>query len=146
MWLAKRFPVLALIGLLGIFAQACGGGGGGGGGPTGPSTTGDLTGSWRGSWSSSSGRGGGSVSATINQSGSSITGSVTVTGSSCFTTGSASGTVSDSTVIIGVAFPGAQQVTFRGTISSDGSSMSGSYSVSGGACSGDSGTWGLTRT
>jgi hypothetical protein len=69
-----------------------------------------------------------------------------VTGSDCFTSGTATGTITGNSVVIGVAFPGGQQVNFSGTVGANGATMSGSFGVSGGLCHGDFGTWSLTKT
>jgi len=47
-------------------------------------------------------------------------------------------------VTIGVAFSGSQQVRFTGAAAPNGGAMSGQYTVVGGPCSGETGTWSLT--
>jgi hypothetical protein len=81
----------------------------------------------------------------ISQSGTSLSGTATVTGSPCFTSGSISGSVSGNNVAFGVLFGGGQQANFSAAVGSGGTSMSGTYSVSGGACSGDTGSFNLTK-
>lgn len=119
---------------------------GGGGGPTAPTepTTINLTGTWQGTWRSVTGQGG-SVTISMTQSGNSLSGTASVTGSPCFTTGSLSGSVSGNTVVFGMAFGGGQQANYNGAVSTSGTSASGTHSVSGGACNGDTGSWNVTK-
>ncbi len=104
-----------------------------------------VTGSWEGNWTSTRGAGG-AVAASMDQSGSSLNGDLELKSSPCFSKGTLTGSVTGTTVLIGTAFGGGQTVNFDGTATEDGSSMSGSYTVSGGACGGDKGTWSMKRT
>lgn len=131
------FAVLAVL----VTNMACGGSKS----PTTPSPSSpNLSGSWRGTWQSARGPSG-SVTASLTHTGSSLTGTASLTGSPCFTSGTVSGTVAGGSVTIGVAFPGSHQVNFTGTADSTGGSMNGQYAVTGGACSGDAGTWSMTK-
>ena len=124
-----------------LFSLAVAGCGGGGVISTPPL---NVAGTWSGTWASSRGSGG-TVQAVISQSGTSLSGTATVTGSPCFTSGSISGSVSGNNVAFGVLFGGGQQANFSAAVGSGGTSMSGTYSVSGGACSGDTGSFNLTK-
>jgi hypothetical protein len=104
----------------------------------------NVSGTWSGTWASSRGSGG-TVQALISQSGASLSGTATVTGSPCFTSGSISGSVFGNNVAFGVLFGEGQQANFSATVGSGGTSMSGTYSVSGGACNGDTGSFNLTK-
>jgi hypothetical protein len=104
-----------------------------------------VTGSWEGNWSSTRGVGG-AVTASMDQSGSSLNGDLELKSSPCFSKGTLTGSVTGTTVLIGTAFGGGQTVDFDGTATEDGKSMSGKYSVKGGLCGGDTGTWSMNRT
>lgn len=110
--------------------------------PSAPSQ--NVSGAWVGTWLSARGTGG-SVTSQLTQTGSLLTGSASVTGSPCNSSGSVSGTISGTSITIGVAFPGSQQANFSGVVNSTATSMSGQYSVAGGLCSGDAGTWNMSR-
>lgn len=132
---ASTIPVLALaVALL----SACGDGD-----PVTPAGAG-ITGNWSGSWASNFGMGG-DIEFAPQQSGTAVTGNATMTGSPCFSGGSVTGTVSGASVAIGVLAGAGQQVDLAGTVAPDGTAMGGNYTVSGGLCDGDSGTWELTR-
>lgn len=105
----------------------------------------ELDGSWRGTWSSSSDRGGGMVSATFTRSETAITGRVTIGGSPCLTSGNITGEVTGSSVTFG-AVQGSDRVNFTGRIT--GGTLSGTYSVptSFSICSGDTGTFTVEKT
>jgi len=103
----------------------------------------DLTGTWSGSWQSVNGIDAGPLSADLAQNGSTVSGSITFGGSPCFSQGTFSGTVSGNSVQ-GAMFAGAVRVDIdaAGTASA----MNGPYSVvSGGACTGDTGTFSLAK-
>lgn len=134
--------VLATFGLFAacVALSGCGGGGGGGGGGA---ATVSAAGSWTGNWFSSNGINSGALTFTLNQTGNSATGSANFTNSSCFSSGAASGTVSGANYS-GNMTAGGINVAYSVTIT--GNALSGTYNViSGGACTGDSGTLSATR-
>jgi len=103
----------------------------------------DVTGSWAGTWLSETGMGG-DVTAVLTQAGADVDGTMTISGSPCFSVGNVSGTVSGNRVSTGAMFSGDTRVNFEGTVVGD--QISGSYdTVRAGACTGDTGTFSLTR-
>jgi hypothetical protein len=62
----------------------------------------------------------------------------------CFSSGPVSGSVSGSSVTIGVTYSNLAQVTFTGTVAPGGGSMGGQYRATS-ACGIDQGTWTLSR-
>jgi len=106
-----------------------------------PATTVDITGTWSGSWASSNGINNGNISAVLTQSGTSVIGTLSITGSPCISNGSVSGTVSGNNVSFGI-ISGSDTVEYNATYTS--TSMSGTYSVTTGACAGDTGTFSLS--
>ena len=102
----------------------------------------DLSGDWSGSWVS--GSVGGDVSATFTQTGGTLTGTVTVGDSPCITEGAITGTVTSSGVTFG-SVSGATSITFVSTEVSE-ESMSGTWTTDGGACTGGSGTFTISRS
>jgi len=135
-----------LVGGMVLFLLGCGGGGNGGGSsPTAPTSsgTGNLTGTYAGTFTSSLGGGSGNIDATLTQSGNRLSGSVQLSGNPrlLFTSGTVSGTVEGTSVVFGVvSTSGVHRVNFQGTVS--GTRISGTYSAS----NGDAGTWSITRT
>lgn len=108
----------------------------------------DLTGTWTGTWSSSNGIDSGNLTANLTQSGTSISGTASayVTGGSVSCGGpnySVSGTVSGNNIIFGVFDRGIESGVYTATFTS--TSMSGTYSVTAGACAGDTGTFSLNK-
>lgn len=104
----------------------------------------DLSGQWRGEYRSFY-AGGGAITGTFSHSGSALTGSVSVTNAEpCFSSGPVSGSVSGSSVTIGVTYSNLAKVTFTGAIAPGGGSMSGQYDATS-ACGVDRGTWKLLR-
>ena len=144
----EKSALVRCLALSTVLSSACGGGGSGSGGGSSPTTpsspTGSLTGSWTGTWTSARGAGG-SMTASLTQSGTSLTGAVSSTGSPCLTTGNVSGTVSGGSVTIGAVFGVSQQVNFTGSVNTAWSNVNGQYSVSGGLCAGDAGTWTISK-
>ena len=103
------------------------------------SSVGDITGSWSGWWTSSTGQSG-SLAANLTSRGSTFSGTATIYNSYCFGNEYATGTLSGSKVTLGVS---SNAIVFIGTLS--GSNISGLYEVYRGACSGDSGSFSLTK-
>ena len=136
--MAKRLVLVLSVCLTVLLISSCGGGGTSSGAVS-------VNGSWSGSWTSSTGDNG-ALSATFTSTGSTFSGPVTIYNSYCFMSLKSSrilfatGTVSGSSVTIGVS---SNAITFVGTVSS--SSISGLYEVYSGACSGDSGTFSLSK-
>jgi len=104
----------------------------------------NLAGRWTGTWSSRTGASGG-VEAVIEQAGRVLGGRATITGSPCFTSGSISGEARGAEAVLGVLFAGNEEARFSGEVVGSRSSLSGRYSVNGGACHGDSGSFSLRR-
>jgi len=103
----------------------------------------NVTGSWTGSWLSTTGMGG-DVAATLTQTGADVEGTMTIDGSPCFSVGNVSGTVSGNRISTGAFFSGDLRVNFDGTVVGEG--ISGCYeAVRAGACTGDTGTFSLDR-
>ncbi len=100
-----------------------------------------ITGNWSGSWVSSS-VGGGSLLVNITQSGSSFSATVSMSGSPCLSSGSLSGTITGNN-IVGAIVSGGNTINFTLTFTS--TSVSGTYSVTAGACAGDTGTISLNK-
>lgn len=107
-----------------------------------PAERGEAHGSWEGTWTSTLLREGGDVNAQFIHSGVTLTGSVSITGSPCLVTGTVDGTVDGADVAFG-AVSGSHGIRFTAQLGQD--TMSGTYSVSAGACAGDSGTFELSR-
>ncbi|MDC1073548.1 hypothetical protein OAR43_10095 [Gammaproteobacteria bacterium] len=99
----------------------------------------DVSGVWSGSWVSSRGQSGG-LSASFTQDAGTFSGSATIGNSVCFGKEFATGKLNGSGVEIGVS---SGAILFNGTVS--GSTISGTYGVSGTGCSGDVGTFVLRR-
>ena len=129
----KRFALVALACLTALLISSCGGGGGTSSGTV------SVSGSWSGSWTSSTGDNG-ALTATFTSTGSTFSGPVTIYNSYCFGYEFATGTVSGSSVTIGVS---SNAIIFVGTVSS--SNISGLYEVYSGACSGNTGTFSLSK-
>jgi hypothetical protein len=130
----KSFFFLALVFLLLILS--CGGGGGNS--SSGGSSTNTLNGSWSGTWQSSKYGNLGAITATFNQSGSSFTGTAVITNSPCFSGGTISGSISGNNISFSAPYG-----NFSGNFTD--SSMSGTYNVTSGACTGDTGTFKLQK-
>jgi hypothetical protein len=108
-----------------------------------------LAGTWQFTYVSST-SGSATVSGTLSQTAGAFSGSVSLTGS-CATTGTISGTVTGSAITGTLTETSPETISVMGTLSSSGSSASGTYTVTSatGACaaaSGDTGTWSGTRT
>jgi len=99
----------------------------------------NVSGSWSGSWQSSRGQSGG-LSGSFNQNAATFSGPVTIGNSYCFGKEFATGTVNGQGIEIGVS---SGYIAFRGSVS--GSTISGTYAVSGTACNGDVGTFVLRK-
>jgi hypothetical protein len=104
-------------------------------------TSSNLTGSWSGNWQSSTGIGG-NLTADLIQNDDVLSGVVSITGSACISSGTVSGIVSNDTVTFGVV-SGFTTVEYTASFISD--AMSGTYSVTSGACAGDTGSFWMIR-
>ena len=102
----------------------------------------DLSGTWQGTWSSS--KKSGTVTFWLVETDNTIAGSMAVT-NACFASGTVSGTVSDNQIDLTILIAGGGQLSFNGTVNSDGNSMTGNVAISGGCSDGDSGSVTLTR-
>ena len=104
----------------------------------------EVTGTWQGSWGSVTGMAG-SLSASLRQTAGLLSGAVSVTGSPCFANGELSGSINGNATSFGGLFGPDQKAKFNATIDAAGNSMTGNYTVAGGACDGDFGSWRLVR-
>lgn len=101
----------------------------------------NLSGDWAGMLTSSRGPSGG-IGAHLTQVGGDVSGSVTpASGIGCRSDGGIFGSVSGLGVVLDAGLEPTGNARFTGTADSKGNSMSGSYTVAGGSCNGDSGTW-----
>lgn len=102
-----------------------------------------VAGEWTGTWRSSSGVGGG-VGVRFDQSGNQASGEITFTGSPCFAGGEIGGTVEGS-LFDGSLRAGSVRVDLSSNVTTN--QMNGTYrTVSGGMCTGDTGTFSVART
>ena len=129
----KKLVSVITILTLSIFLVSCGGGSSSSG------VSVNLTGSWSGSWRSSTGQTG-SLTASFSQSGATFSGPATIYNSNCFGYEYATGTLSGSNVQIGIS---SNAIIFNGSVS--GSTISGTYYVYATACSSDAGTFVLRK-
>jgi hypothetical protein len=112
----------------------------------------DVTGRWGGAFQSNRG-GSGTTVVNLIQSGQTVTGDVTHTSLSgpfisCFP-GTIEATISGNEISGEIRIPltgGGGVTDFEAVIDPSGDAMSGTYSVAGGLCAGDTGTFELTRT
>jgi parallel beta-helix repeat protein len=138
----QRTPCSAIVSIAVGVLLACAASGCGGGGSGSPSAA-SVAGEWNGAWLSANGIDNGAFSLSLNQSGASVGGQASFDGSSCFSGGVFSGSVSGAALHGSVA-DAVVRVTVDASIT--GSAMNGTYSVpSGGACTGDSGTFALSN-
>src|SRR5579863_532969 len=133
--------VLVAVAVCLLSLTVCGGGGG-----NGNSTSSLLTGNWQASLKNSTTNAVKSESGFIIQSGNFLSGNVLLTGSTaCAGVGSAQGQLSGLNVAIAVSQVG-QTVNLMGTASSDGSTMSGNYTILASPCGNSQvGTWTATQ-
>ncbi|XPS87974.1 tetratricopeptide repeat domain protein [Desulfosarcina variabilis str. Montpellier] len=129
--------------LIGGGAAALGGGGGGDDGG-GSSDAPDVAGNWRGTWTDSDGNSG-DIVLSIEQSGTSLTGNAAVNGSECISTGTISGTISDTTLNVTIT-SGTDRASFRAPFSENTSDINGTFDFEAGACAGDTGSFSMTQT
>jgi hypothetical protein len=103
----------------------------------------NITGEWSGTWQSNRGPSG-LLSAALSQTGSTITGTVVFSNSACFlAAGTLFATLNGTAWSGSVAVPGGGSINLNASIGSN--SLTGNYSVvSGGACTGDTGTFSAT--
>ncbi len=104
----------------------------------------DLSGNWSGDWQSSQAGGGGSLAAALTQSDTIVTGTLELSGSPCFSGGTLSGTLTQAQWSTSMWVAGGGRVDLTGSV--DDPVITGSYQVvSGGMCTGDTGTFVLRR-
>jgi len=83
---------------------------------------------------------------TLQQSGSNVSGNFTLSGTPCATAVALSGTLNGTTFTFQLAEGSAQTVNFTGTVATNGTSASGTYTApSGGCTNGDTGNWSATK-
>lgn len=103
----------------------------------------NVSGNWSGLWKSGIGIGGSNLSMNLIQKGSYLNGTILIEGSSCFSAGNIYGTVSGNNIACTI-FSGDLRIDFNGTLVEN--NMNGSYVViNGGVCTGDSGSWKVSR-
>lgn len=138
--IGSSFTTSVLILCLGL--SACSGGGGSN------QQSGqllNLTGYWQANTISNLGYNT-SLSGHVIQSGNQISGTMTVVGSPCATSSALSGTIAGMSVALSL-MEGVQSVSFSGTVSADGNSITGTYQAPAAGCTnGDSGTFTATRS
>jgi len=103
-----------------------------------------LNSSYNGSWASSLASDRGSLTATLRQNGNDVSGKLTFTGSPCFATGNVDGHISGNQVDAEIDFGGGQSADIQGTVNNSGSNIQGNYTIDGGRCDNDRGTFSLT--
>jgi hypothetical protein len=124
--------IITLVIGLGLLALAgCGGDG---------DCEADLSGNWTGTWTAGSGDSGTWTLLFTQDASGNVSGSLTLTGTVCGGGGSITGTVSGCKVKFGVATTSLCQIDYQGTISSDGNTLNGTWTASGGGLT-DTGTW-----
>ncbi len=100
-----------------------------------------IEGNWTGTWTEAGGTSG-TLKLDLRQAGSDVSGSAVMPGSSCLSNATATGKVDGDKVTLD-AVSGSTTFHFTGTVKDN--SMSGSYNAASGACSGQSGTWQVTK-
>ncbi len=101
-------------------------------------------GSWQGQWQSSKYEEAGTFTLSIVIEGGELNGLIDIANSPCAGSGEVAGAVDDRLVTFGSVQAG-NEIQYQGNISTDGKSMSGTYS-DGDACGNDVGTWSARRT
>jgi hypothetical protein len=136
----RRMFTKPAFGLLVLFLSACGGGG-----SQPVNTPLNLTGKWQFTAKSML------VSLTVvgdgslSQIGTHLSGQFSLSGTPCATTAGLEGTLMGTTLNF-LLQEGSQAVSFRGTVTADGRSASGTYSAPSGECTqGDFGSWTATK-
>jgi hypothetical protein len=104
----------------------------------------DITGTWYGSWSSNEPGYSGELYADFTQDDNDFTGEVMLTDSDCFSYGTISGTISGDEMTYSFRV-GSQTLIQKAGTFTDENHVSGTYEVVAGDCTGDEGTWELTR-
>lgn len=103
----------------------------------------DMSGNWSGSWISSNGIDRGTMLMSLMQNGSNLSGTGIIDSSPCFSSGNISGIVSKNNMASAI-LSGSLRIDFNGTMVEN--NMNGSYDViNGGACTGNSGTWKVSK-
>lgn len=132
------FETVAL-GVLLVVLSACGGGGNSSTAPV------NMAGNWQFTGNSTTFGYTFTASGQVNQTKSSISGTLSLSGSPCARTADFSGTLNGTSLSATLNESG-QNVSFTGTVSADGNSLSGTYAApSGGCTNGDTGTWSGSR-
>jgi hypothetical protein len=104
----------------------------------------NITGTWDGTWSSTSVVAGGNVTVSFTLTGNSVTGNGSLTGSPCFAQGAFGGTLSGTQLVVQAVGAGGS-IDFSATVDATGDNLFGDYVVIGGACAGDRGRWSAMR-
>lgn len=103
----------------------------------------DVSGNWSGLWRSGNGVAKGNLSMSLAQNESGLSGTVIIIDSPCFSAGNITGMVIKNNITSAI-FSGGLRIDFNGTLVDN--NMDGSYVViNGGACTGDSGTWKVSK-
>jgi hypothetical protein len=105
----------------------------------------NVAGSWSGTYVDGKSNASGTIAATFAESGGSLSGTLTVGTWACSvaTQGNVSGSVTGSQVQASADFGLIAALSFTGNVA--GSTMTGSYQITSGVCSGDSGSFTMTR-
>jgi hypothetical protein len=100
-----------------------------------------LTGTWTGTYASTTDPASGSFTVRFTQTGSQLNGTIDIQNSACITTGTITGALNGDQITFG-AVEGAQTITYTGSVS--GNTMTGTYSAP--QCGNGKGTWTATKT
>ena len=130
--------------LIGGGAAALGGGGGGDETPSPEPTVPDLAGNWRGTWTDSDNNSG-DILLSITQDGTNLTGNASVSGSECISTGTISGSVSNTTLDLTIT-SGSDRASYNATYDVATNGIEGNFNFVAGACAGNTGNFSMTQT
>ena len=128
----------------GALALSGGGGGDDDGGGGGGDTPYDVSGNWRGTWTDSDNNSG-DIVLSITQDGTSLTGNASVSGSECISTGTISGSVSNTTLDLTIT-SGTDRASYSATYDASTNGIQGNFSFEAGACAGNTGNFSMTQT
>jgi hypothetical protein len=105
----------------------------------------DVAGNWSGSYVDGKSNANGPLSATFAEQAGNLSGTLTITGWACSASsqGNVSGTVTGSELQASATFGLIAALSFTGNVS--GNTLTGSYQITSGVCSGDSGSFSMTR-
>jgi hypothetical protein len=105
----------------------------------------NVAGNWSGTYVDGKSNASGPISATFSEQGGNLGGTLTISGWACSLSsqGSVSGSVTGNDVQASATFGVITALSFDGNVS--GNTLTGSYQITSGVCSGDSGSFTMTR-